>query len=74
MAEPSKWMHMRDKALHELLQDNKCSDISESKCSCDRDMNFKLSSSSQQTVNSDDEDTISDESNTDHGSMGKVRY
>jgi hypothetical protein len=56
MEESSKSMHVCDKeVLCELLQDNECSEISESESGSDSDMNVNISSNSGQNVTSDDE-------------------
>jgi hypothetical protein len=57
MEESSKSMLVCDKEmLCELLQDNECSDISKNVSSSDSDMNVKISSTSGQSIISDDED------------------
>jgi hypothetical protein len=55
MAGPSKKMHVSDdEVLCELLKKNECSDISESECSSDSDMNVKISSCDEQSISCDD--------------------
>jgi hypothetical protein len=60
MAGPSKRMHVSDEVvLCELLENNKCSDISESECN-HSDMNMNILSCSQQSFSCNYEVIVSD--------------
>jgi hypothetical protein len=64
-------MHVSDEdVLCELLEENEYSDISESECSSDSDINVKISSCGEQNVISDEEENVSDES-MKHGIWAK---
>jgi hypothetical protein len=55
-----------EEVLCELFQENECSDISESACSSDSEINVKISSCGEQSV-SCDEENASDSSSMLHG-------
>jgi hypothetical protein len=55
MAGPSKKMRLSDEVFYELLQENECSDISESEYSSDNEINVNISSSGEQSVSSDEQ-------------------
>jgi hypothetical protein len=72
MAGPSKKMHVSDEELlHELLHKNTYSDISESKYSSDSEINVKISSCGEQSLSSDVEENVSDNSRMQHGIWGQ---
>jgi hypothetical protein len=56
-----------EKLLYELLQENGCSDMSVSECSSDSEINVKISSCCEQSVSSDEEENVSDNSSIQHG-------
>jgi hypothetical protein len=56
-----------EEVLYELLQENQCSDISESECSSNSEINVKILSCGEQSVNSDEEENVSDSSSMQHG-------
>jgi hypothetical protein len=61
MADLSKKMCVSDGAvLHELLQENECSDISESIFGSDNEINTRMLSYGEQNVCSDEEENIGD--------------
>jgi hypothetical protein len=67
-------MHVSDgELLCELLQENGCSDVSASECSSDSEINVKISSYCEQSVNSDEEENVSDNSSIQHGIWTKSR-
>jgi hypothetical protein len=57
--------------LCELLQENECSDISESICSNDSEVNVKISSCGEHSVSSDEEEHVSDNNSMLHGIWAK---
>jgi hypothetical protein len=67
VAGPSKKMHVSDIGAMWILQENECSDISESECSSDSEINVKISSCGEQSVSCDEEENISDNSSTQNG-------
>jgi hypothetical protein len=71
MAGPSKKMRVSDEMLCELLQENEYNDISESECSSDSDINVKILSCGEQSVSSDEEGNVSDDSSMKHGIWAK---
>jgi hypothetical protein len=61
MAGSSNKMHAGDEeVLYELLQEDECSDISESEYSCDNEINMNISSGGEQSVSSDEAENVSD--------------
>jgi hypothetical protein len=58
MAGPSKKLHMSDEVLYELLQKNEDNDISEGKYSSHSEVNMKILSYGEHSVNSDDNSNI----------------
>jgi hypothetical protein len=60
-------MHVSDEVSYELLQENEYRDISESEYSCDSEINVKILSCSEQSISSDEEENVSDNSNMQHG-------
>jgi hypothetical protein len=57
--------------LYELLQENECSDISESIYSSDNEVIVKILSCGEHTVSSDEEENVSDNINMRHGIWAK---
>jgi hypothetical protein len=55
-------MHVRNDVLYELLQKNEYNDISESEYSSDSEINVKILSCGEQSVSSDEEENVSDNS------------
>jgi hypothetical protein len=56
-----------EEVICELLQENGCSGITESKYSSDSEINMKISSSGEQSVSPDEEENVSDSSSMQHG-------
>jgi hypothetical protein len=72
MAGPSKNMYVSDEeVLHELLQGNQYTDISESEYVSDSEINVKILSCGEQSVGSDEEEYVSDNSSMQHGMWAK---
>jgi hypothetical protein len=68
MADPSKKMHVSDEAVwYELLKENWYSDISKSEYSSDSEINVKICHVLKQSVSSDKEENVSDNSSMQHG-------
>jgi hypothetical protein len=67
MAGPSKMCVSDEEVLCELLQENECSDISKSECSSNSEINVKISSCGDESVSSDEEEIVSDNSSMQHG-------
>jgi hypothetical protein len=70
MAGPSKKIHASDEVLYELLQENECN-TSKSEYSSDSEINVKISSCGEQSVSSDVEENIGDNSSMLHGMWAK---
>jgi hypothetical protein len=62
MAGPSKKMRGSDKVLYELLQEDECSNVSESEYSRGSEINVKILSCGERSVSSDEEENVSDSS------------
>jgi hypothetical protein len=61
MAGPSRKMRVSDEVvLYDMLQENEYSDISESICSSDSEVNVKILSCGEQNISSDEEENVSD--------------
>jgi hypothetical protein len=72
MAGPRRRMHLSDEEeICELLQENGYSDITESKCSSDSEINGKIFSGGEQSVSSDEEESVSDSSSMRGGILAK---
>jgi hypothetical protein len=71
MAGPSKKMCVSDEeVLHELLQENEYSYISESESGSDSEINVEILSCDEESVSSDEEN-VSDNSSMQHGILAK---
>jgi hypothetical protein len=57
--------------VYELLQEHEYSDISESKCSSNSEINLKISSCDEQRVSSNQEENIVDSSSMHYGIWAK---
>jgi hypothetical protein len=71
MAGPGKMMSVSDKVLYKLLQHNEYRDISGSEYSSNSEINVKIWSCCEQSVNSDDEENVSDNSSMQHDKQAK---
>jgi hypothetical protein len=74
MTGPNKKMCVSDEeVLYEPLQENEYSDIPESEYSSDSEINVKIFACGEQSVSSDEEEDVSDNSKHAVWHMGKVR-
>jgi hypothetical protein len=71
MAGHRKKMRVSDEVLYELLQENEYGDISESEYCSDTQTNMNISPCCEQSVSSDDEKGVSDNSSMQHGIWAK---
>jgi hypothetical protein len=66
MAGPSKKMRVSDEVLYELLQEKEYSVIYENEYNSDSEINVKITSCVEQSVSSDEDENVSDNSNMQH--------
>jgi hypothetical protein len=70
MVGPSQ-IYVSDEALYELLQENEYGDISKSIYSTDSEINMKILSCGEQSIRSNEEENVCDNSSLQHGIWAK---
>jgi hypothetical protein len=66
MRGPNKKMRLSDEVLSELFKEKEYSDIFERECSSDSEINVKILSCGEQSVISDEEQNVTDNSSMQH--------